>query len=59
MPEKRKQASKPGYLKRQRGETMEQSKERAAENRRRLLASLDPKARAYAEREFAKLGLTQ
>jgi hypothetical protein len=30
-----------------------------AENRRKLLASLDPKTREMAQRDFAKLGLHQ
>ena len=34
-------------------------REREAENRRKLLAELDPKTREFAIREFAKLGLTQ
>ena len=38
---------------------LEAEKERQAENRRKLLAALDPKAREYAREAFAQLGLTQ
>jgi hypothetical protein len=38
---------------------MRQEKEAQAENRRKLLASLNPKTREFAQREFAKLGLFQ
>lgn len=53
MPRTKKK--KPGiddaYLKKQR--------EQEAENRRKFLAKLDPKAREYAVRCFAQLGLHQ
>ena len=37
----------------------ELERENQAENRRKLIASLDPDAAELAQREFAKLGLTQ
>jgi len=40
-------------------EETRREKEIQAENRRRLLAKLDPKTREFAEREFARLGLYQ
>ena len=40
-------------------EETRREKEIQAENRRRLLAKLDPKTREFTEREFARLGLYQ
>jgi len=38
---------------------LQKQREREAENRRKLLATLKPAVRELAIREFAKLGLTQ
>jgi hypothetical protein len=38
---------------------LQEDRERTAENRRKLLATLKPEVRALAISEFAKLGLTQ
>lgn len=38
---------------------LQREHEEQAANRRKLLASLDPKTREFAIREFAKLGLFQ
>jgi hypothetical protein len=59
MAKWRKGAKKPKYLDRQLRESVEQYAERTAENRRRLLATLDPKTREFTIRMFAELGLTQ
>jgi len=40
-------------------EDLRRQLEAEAENRRKLLASLDPKTREMAQRDFAKLGLHQ
>lgn len=40
-------------------EDLRRQHEAEAENRRKLLASLDPRTREMARRDFAKLGLHQ
>jgi hypothetical protein len=59
MPKRRKGAAKPKDLDRSQRESVQQYQERTAENRRKLLATLNPEAREFAIAEFAKLGLTQ
>jgi hypothetical protein len=53
-----KKAQKADLKKRMLEETL-QKKEAEAEHRRQLLASLSPKTREMARRDFAKLGLYQ
>lgn len=57
MPRKRK--TKKAELKERFAEETRQEKEAEAENRRKLLASLDPDVREFTRQEFAKLGLYQ
>jgi len=53
-----KKTDKTGWQQHMTEETRRE-KEIQAENRRRLLATLDPKTREFTEREFARLGLNQ